>query len=97
MQPSVTVKETTSKRVKLSDETVRFNINGVMYDRKISGDKGLAKLNINLEAGDYVITAINLVTGDKSSNTITVLSRITENADLIKYYRNSSLSELVKV
>ena len=71
-------------------ETVRFNINGVMYDRKISGDKGLAKLNINLEAGEYVITAINLVTGDKSSNTITVLSRITENADLIKYYRNSS-------
>ena len=33
---------------------------------------------------------MNLVTGDKSSNTITVLSKITENPDLIKYYRNSS-------
>ena len=71
-------------------ETVRFNINGVMYDRKVSGDKGLAKLNINLEAGEYVITAMNLVTGDMTSNNITVLSRITENADLVKYYRNAS-------
>lgn len=31
----------------LADGTmVRFNINGVMYDRKISGNNGLAKLNI---------------------------------------------------
>ena len=71
-------------------ETVRFNINGVMYDRKVSGDKGLARLNINLEAGEYVITAMNIVTGDRTANNITVLSRITENKDLVKYYRNAS-------
>ena len=70
--------------------TVRFNINGVMYDRKVSGDKGLAKLNINLNAGEYVITAINPITGDKTSNNITVLSRLIENADLVKYFRNAS-------
>ena len=32
--------------------TVTFNIHGVMYERKVSGDKGLARLNINLEAGE---------------------------------------------
>ena len=71
-------------------ETVIFNIHGVMYERKVSGDKGLARLNINLEAGEYVIIAMNPVTGDKTANNITVLSRITENADLVKYYRNAS-------
>ena len=65
-------------------------LNGVMYDRKVSGNEGLAKLNINLEAGEYVITAMNLVTGEMTSNNITVLSRFTENADLVKYYRNAS-------
>ena len=71
-------------------ETVIFNIHGVMYERKVSGDKGLARLNINLEAGEYIITAMNPVTGDMTANNITVLSRITENADLVKYYRNAS-------
>ena len=70
--------------------TVTFNIRGVMYERKVSGDKGLARLNINLEAGEYIITAMNPVTGDMTANNITVLSRITENADLVKYYRNAS-------
>ena len=70
--------------------TVTFNIHGVMYERKVSGDKGLARLNINLEAGEYIITAMNPVTGDMAANNITVLSRITENADLVKYYRNAS-------
>ncbi|WP_296887963.1 Ig-like domain-containing protein [uncultured Methanobrevibacter sp.] len=71
-------------------ETVRFNIHGVMYDRKVSGDKGLARLNINLEASEYIITAMNSITGDKTANNITVLSRLIENADLVKYFRNAS-------
>ncbi|WP_296806774.1 Ig-like domain repeat protein [uncultured Methanobrevibacter sp.] len=69
---------------------VRFNINGVMYERIVSGDKGLAKLNINLEQGEYIITAMNLETGEMASNKITVIPRIIENNDLIKYYRNAS-------
>ncbi len=69
---------------------VRFNINGVMYERNVSGDKGLAKLNINLEQGEYIITAMNLETGEMASNKITVIPRIIENNDLIKYYRNAS-------
>ena len=70
--------------------TVRFNIHGVFYDRTVSGGKGLAKLNINLEQGEYIITAINLETGESRANNITVIPRIIENYDLTKYYRNAS-------
>ena len=69
---------------------VRFNINGVMYDRKVSGDEGLARLNINLVQGEYIITAINNVTGEMTSNNITVLAKITENRDIVKYFRNAT-------
>ena len=69
---------------------VRFNINGVMYNRKVSGNCGMARLNINLEQGEYVITAINPATGENSANNITVLSRLVENADIVKYYRNAT-------
>ena len=70
--------------------TVKFNINGVIYNRNVSGNEGLAKLNINLEPGEYIITAINPVTGEDAANHVTVLSLLTENKDLTKYYRNAS-------
>ncbi|MCR5026813.1 MAG: hypothetical protein K6A34_05175 [Methanobrevibacter sp.] len=70
--------------------TVKFNINGVMYERKVVGDKGLAKLNINLQQGEYIITAMNPETGEMASNNIKVIPRIVENNDLTKYYRNAS-------
>ena len=70
--------------------TVNFNINGVFYERRVSGDKGLARLNINLPQGEYIITAMNPVTGEKAANNITVLSSIVENYDLTKYYKNAS-------
>ena len=69
---------------------VRFNINGVMYDRQVSGDEGLAKLNINLIQGEYIITAMNLETGEFSSNNITVIPRIIENENITKYFRNAT-------
>ena len=75
----------------LADGTaVQFSINGVVYDRKVSGDKGQAKLNINLPQGKYIITAINSVTGENAANNITVLPSITENRDIIKYYKNAT-------
>ena len=43
-----------------------------------------------MPAGEYIITAINLETGEMASNKITVIPRIIENNDLIKYYRNAS-------
>ena len=71
-------------------EDVKFNINGVMYDRKVSGDKGLAKLNINLQPGEYIITATNIKTGENTANNITVISKIIENSDITKYFRNAT-------
>ena len=68
---------------------VTFNINGVMYTRYVDSE-GKAKLNINLQQGKYIITAINPVTGERHANNITVLSLITGNSDLVKYYRNDS-------
>ena len=70
--------------------TVKFNINGVMYERKVSGGKGQAKLNINLPAGKYVITAMNPKTREKESNNIVVLATIVENRDITKYYKNAT-------
>ena len=72
-----------------SGTSVTFNIHGVFYTRSVSDD-GRAKLNINLEQGEYIITAINNQTGEMSSNVITVISKIVENSDLVKYYRNDS-------
>ena len=80
-----------SKGNYLADGTmVRFNINGVMYDRKISGNNGLAKLNINLDQGQYIITSMNLETGENAANNVTVISRLIENKDITKYYRNGT-------
>ena len=59
-----------------------------MVERKVN-ENGTAKLNINLGAGEYIITATNPVTGEKHSNNITVLSYI-QSSDLVKYYKNES-------
>ena len=50
----------------------------------------LAKLNINLHQGEYIITAINPSTNEYGSNIITVIAKIVENKDLVKYYKNDS-------
>ncbi len=68
---------------------VIFNINGVFYTRLVN-DEGKSKLNINLNSGEYIITATNPVTGQNYSNSIKVTPRITENTDLVKYFKNDS-------
>ena len=72
---------------------VEFNINGVLYNRTVKGDEGLVKLNINLDEGEYIITATNLETNDSVSNNITVLSRIA-GEDITKYFKNDTLYEV---
>ena len=61
-----------------------------MYDRKITGNEGLAKLNINLDQGEYIITVINRNTSEMTANTITVIPRIIENSNITKYFRNAT-------
>ena len=48
---------------------VVFNINGIFYNRTIGTD-GIAKLNINLLSGKYIITSY--WNGYAKSNTITI-------------------------
>ena len=55
----------------LSYRDVEFNVNGIFYTRQ-SERNGNAKLNINLGAGKYIITAYNKITGEVTANTIVV-------------------------
>lgn len=71
----------------LKNTNVTFNINGVFYTRS-SGVDGIAKLNINLNPGDYVITA-QFNNSEKISNNITVIPSILSK-DLVKVYKNQT-------
>ena len=52
----------------LSNASVELNINGVFYTR-VSDINGIARLNINLMAGEYIITS--------SYNTLAISNKIT--------------------
>ncbi|SDA42592.1 hypothetical protein SAMN02910315_00459, partial [Methanobrevibacter millerae] len=52
-------------------QKVTFNINGVFYER-ITGDDGIARLNINLMAGEYIITSS--YNGMNAANKVTISS-----------------------
>ena len=73
----------------LSNTDVSFNINGVFYTRTTDAN-GQAKLNINLNPGDYILTAINQNNGEQHSNKIKVLPILVDGHDITKYYRNDS-------
>lgn len=55
----------------LNNNDVIFNINGIFYTRKTNVD-GIAKLNINLPQGEYIITSYNLNSSEPYSNKIIV-------------------------
>ena len=55
-----------------ANQTLTFNINGVMYNR-ITGDDGIARLNINLMSGEYIITSM-YSNGATIANKVTVRS-----------------------
>ena len=63
-------------------ETVSFNINGVVYKRTTDAS-GIAKININLAPGDYVITAE--YKGFTVANNITVLPVLSAKDITMKY------------
>ena len=72
----------------LNDVAVTFNINGIFYERKTNA-QGTARLNINLLAGDYILTAINPINGEMSSNKIIVLNTMYA-SDVVKFYKNDT-------
>ena len=71
----------------LVNASVVFNINGVFY-KKQTDDRGMAKLNINLRPGEYILTAMHPDALMYGSN-ITVLSTIQAN-DVVKFFRNGT-------
>ena len=73
----------------MKNTDVKFNIHGVFYTRT-TDDNGVAKMNINLPPGTYVITAENPDSTEMYTNVIKVLPSIVENYDLTKYYKNAS-------
>ena len=72
----------------LANTNVTFNINGVFYTRQ-TNENGTARLNINLNPGQYIVTAINPVNNQHYSNNITVLPTISAE-DVLKYFRNGT-------
>jgi hypothetical protein len=71
----------------LVDSDVSFNINGVFYNRK-TNENGTARLNINLNSGEYTLTAIHQ-NGLMYSNRINVLPSIS-GSDITKFYKNGT-------
>ena len=70
---------------------ITLNINGVFYNRT-TNENGTAKLNINLNPGEYVLTAIDPLTGLMMSYNITVLPTLIAE-DLNMTYRDGSKFE----
>ncbi|WP_407416503.1 Ig-like domain repeat protein [Methanobrevibacter sp.] len=73
----------------LANTNVMFNINGVFYTRTTDAS-GNAKLNINLNPDEYIITAINPINGDQHSNKVKVITVLVDGHDLTKYYMNAT-------
>ena len=71
----------------LDNRDVTFNINGVFYTRQ-TNQNGVARLNINLNSGNYILTAYNPVDGYSFSNNIKVLPTIRGN-NLNKIYQDN--------
>ena len=72
----------------VAGKNVTMNINGVFYNR-LTNENGTARLNINLNPGEYILTAIDPLTGLQMSYNITVLS-ILEAEDLEMKYKDGS-------
>ncbi|WP_409199508.1 Ig-like domain repeat protein [Methanobrevibacter sp. DSM 116169] len=72
----------------LVNTTIQYIINGVTYNRT-TNSSGLALLNINLDPGKYVLTAINPENGLIKYYNVTVKTNIL-GENLVKYYQNAS-------
>ena len=87
-----TVKILDGKGNSLGGAKVIFNINGVFYSRT-TNENGTAKLNINLDPGNYIITAS--YNGESVSNKINVLTRLVSSDLSMKYMDGSNFKVTV--
>ena len=72
----------------VSGVNITMNINGVFYNRT-TNENGTARLNINLNPGEYILTAIDPLTGLQMSYNITVLPTLNA-TDLEMKYKDGS-------
>ena len=72
----------------VAGQNITMNINGVFYNRT-TNENGTARLNINLNPGEYILTAIDPLTGLQMSYTITVLPTLNA-TDLEMKYKDGS-------
>ena len=72
----------------VSGVNISMNINGVFYNRT-TNENGTAHLNINLIPGEYILTAIDPLTGLQMSYNITVLTTLNA-TDLEMTYQDGS-------
>lgn len=66
---------------------ITFNIHGVFYVRT-TDQNGVARLNINLEPGNYILTAYNPIDGYSLGNNVKVLPTL-NGSDLKKIFRDN--------
>ena len=78
----------------VTGKNITMNINGVFYDR-LTNENGTAKLNINLEPGEYILTAIDPLTGLMMSYNITVLPVLSAENMEMKYLDGSTFNATV--
>ena len=69
----------------LGNTKVTFTISGNSYTLTTLPN-GVARVNVNFKVGNYVISTVNPVTGQKLSNKITIFAPIMENKDSSNYY-----------
>ena len=72
----------------VAGKNITMNINGVLYNR-VTNENGTARLNINLNPGEYILTATDPLTGLQMSYTITVLPTLNAH-DLEMTYKDGS-------
>ena len=72
----------------VSGVNITMNINGVFYNRA-TNENGTARLNINLPPGEYILTAVDPLTGLQMSYNITVLPTLYA-SDLEMSYKDGS-------
>ena len=78
----------------VSGVNITMNINGIFYNR-LTNENGTAKLNINLEPGEYILTAADPLTGLQMSYNITVLPVLFADNLEMKYKDGSTFNALV--
>lgn len=78
----------------ISNVNITMIINGVVYNRT-TDEKGMARLNINLHPGEYILTAIDPFTGLMMSYNITVLPVLTASDIGMKYHDGTQFKAIL--